>query len=281
MARGSREESGDREPQPKKRRKTKKKRKRLSHRGATKAARKRAAGLVDPSLHIVVKDELRVQILSVAIQRPYSPSEFARDVGIPVNVASSHFRVLRDHNFLELVDVIPVRGANKHMYRATKSGFISDANWGNVADALRPGVAGAILQDFIGRASQSIDTGKMSSRDDACLYWAPRDYDEIAWQEQVSMIAWCIEESKRLEEETVQRRAEGKSTGSFHSTFAIAGFPSPTHAEAKQHESKAKKEPKCKSAKKAKPKTTKISKGSAKVKSKRSRRKPKGKGGKA
>ena len=145
MASKSTEESGDKAPQPTTRGKAKEKRKRSSQRGATKAARKRAAGLVDPSLHVVVKDELRVQILSVAIQRLYIPSEFAKDAGIPVNVASSHFRVLNEHGFLELAEVIPVRGANKHMYRATKSGFISDANWGTVAEALRPGVAGPSL----------------------------------------------------------------------------------------------------------------------------------------
>ena len=277
MAKGSTGESGGRKPPAKKGGgKPKKKRKRPSQRGATEAARKRAAGLIDPSLHVVVKDELRVQILAVAIQRLYSPSEFARDVDIPINSASAHFKALVKHGFLELVKIVKVRGANKHLYRATKSGFISDANWGTVAEALRPGVAGAILQDFIGRVSQSIDSGLMSSRDTACLYWAPRDLDEIAWGEEVSMIAWCIEESKRLEDETVQRRAEGKSAGSFHSTFAIAAFPSPTHEEVKQHEAKAKKKPKRKRLTKSKPAGE-----SSKRKSKSPKRKPKGKGGKA
>jgi ribosomal protein S25 len=255
--------------------KTKKKKpkpKRSSLAGSTNRARKRAAGLVDPNLHIVVKDELRVQILAVAIQRPYSPSEFAEDMAIPVNVASAHFRILAKYGYLELVREEKVRGAVKHFYRATKSGFISDAVWGTVADALRPGVAGAILQDFIGRTSQSIDTGLMSSRDTACLYWAPRDLDEIAWAEQVKMIAWCIEESKRLEEDTVQRRANGESDGSFHSTFAIAAFPSPTHEEVKKHEAKAMRRKS--KAQKRKPKGKKgQSKGRVK--------KPKGKGKKA
>ena len=277
MAKGSTGESGGRKLQTKKRGgKAKKKRKRPSQRGAMKAARKRAAGLIDPSLHVVVKDELRVHILAVAIQRLYSPSEFSRDVGIPINSASAHFKALVKHGFLELVKVVKVRGANKHLYRATKSGFISDANWGTVAEALRPGVAGAILQDFIGRVSQSIDTGLMSSRETACLYWAPRDLDEIAWGEQVPMIAWCIEESKRLEDETVQRRAEGKSADSFHSTFAIAAFPSPTHEEVKRHEAKAKKKPKQKGSPKSKPTGE-----SSKRKGKSAKPKPNGKRGKA
>lgn len=254
--------------------KKKPKRKRSVFAGSTARARKKASGLVDPNLHVVIKDELRVQILAVAIQRPYSPSEFAEDMGIPVNVASSHFRVLIRHGYLELVKEEKIRGAVKHFYRATKSGFISDAAWGTVAEALRPGVAGAILQDFIGRTSQSIDTGLMSSRDTACLYWAPRDLDEIAWAEQVKMIAWCIEESKRLEEDTVQRRANGESDGSFHSTFAIAAYPSPTHEEVKKHEAKAKRKGK---PEKRKPK----GRSSSKSKAKKPKGKGKGKGKKA
>jgi DNA-binding transcriptional ArsR family regulator len=217
--------------------KAKPKRKRPSHRGTTRKARERATGLIDPSLHVVVKDELRIQILSIAIQRPISPREFADEANIALNVASYHFRVLREHGFLEIVEEVKVRGAVRHMHIATKSGFISDADWGEVAQTLRPGVAGAILQDFNNRVTQAIESGHMFTRDDACLYWAPRDLDEIAYLEQVKMIAWCIEESERLEVETVSRRANGDGDGiSFHVTFAIAGFPSPTHAEVKAKE---------------------------------------------
>jgi hypothetical protein len=126
------------------------------------------------------------------------------------------------------------------MHIATKSGFISDADWGQVEQALRPGVAGAILQDFNGRVSQAMETGTLYERDDACLYWAPRDFDEVAWSEQVQMIAWCIEESERLEQETVKRRANGESRHSFPATFAIAGFTSPTTSQIKTAKGKAK-----------------------------------------
>lgn len=152
--------------------KAKPKRKSPSHRGTTRKARERATGLIDPSLHVVVKDELRIQILSIAIQCAISPREFADEANIALNVASYHFRVLREHGFLEIVEEVKVRGAVRHMHIATKSGFISDADWGEVAQQLRPGVAGAILQDFNNRVSQAIDTGHMFTRDDACLYWA-------------------------------------------------------------------------------------------------------------
>src|SRR5258705_2582494 len=214
----------------------------------THEARARASGLIDPNVGIVAKDPLRVQILSIATHRQIAPSEFAREAGIALNVASYHFRVLRKHGFLEIVARVKVRGSTKNMHIATKSGFISDADWGQVEQALRPGVAGQILQDFNGRVSQAMETGTLYTRDDACLYWAPGNVDEVAWPELVSVIAWAIEESKRFQVETVERRAKGESHDSFPVTFAIAGFPSPTSAQVKQ----AKKE----GGRKQKPKAT-------------------------
>jgi len=218
--------------------KPKAKKKAASRRGDTRRARERAGGLIDPNVGVVAKDPLRVQILSIAIQRPISPSEFAKEAAIALNVASYQFKVLRDHGFLEIVDEIKVRGSTKHMHKATKSGFISDADWGQVRDMLRPGVAGAILQDFNGRVSQAIETGTLFERDDACLFWAPRCLDETAYQEQVKMIAWCVEESQRLEVETIKRRANGEGDDGMHVTFGIAGFLSPTSKQVRDAEGK-------------------------------------------
>jgi hypothetical protein len=231
---------------------TRKQTKRRPRQRSTDKARTRAEGLIAPNVGIVAKDALRVQILSIAVSRMIAASEFAQEAEIPLNVASYHFRVLREAGFLEIVKEETIRGSTvKKYHKATSSGFISDADWGEVKDALRPGVAGAILSDFNGRVSQAIDTRTLFTRDDACLFWAPRCYDEQAWLEQVKMIAWCIEESERLELETVERRANGESTDKscMSVTFAIAGFPSPTPDEVKKME---KRKPKSKSRRKPK-----------------------------
>jgi DNA-binding transcriptional ArsR family regulator len=211
--------------------------KRRPRKRSTDQARTRAEGLIDPNVGVVAKDPLRVQILSIAVSRMIAASEFAREAEIPLNIASYHFRVLREAGFLEIVKEETIRGSTvKKYHKATKSGFISDADWGEVKDALRPGVAGAILSDFNGRVSEAIDTKTLFTRDDACLFWAPRTYDEMAYGEQVKMIAWCIEESERLELETVERRASGESGEGdcMNVTFAIAGFLSPTPDEVKK-----------------------------------------------
>ena len=206
--------------------------------GTTERARERAAGFVpSPNFAYIAGDPLKAKIVAVALQRLYSPSEFAKDEGIGTTAASYAFRKLKEKSILELVEEVKVRGTVKHMYRANEAAFVSDADWGELAEALRPLFVGTILEDFSRRVTQAIETGHLFKRHSFTLYWAPQDLDEIAYQEQVEIAAWCIEESKRLVCDTVRRRADGETPegGSFPVTFAIASFLSPTHSEYEAH----------------------------------------------
>lgn len=202
----------------------------------TAEARKRATGLVDPDITVVAKDPLRVQIVSLATQRPIAPSDFSRDAGIPLNVASYHFRVLRRHGFLEIVEEIKVRGSTKHLHVATKRAFLSDTDWGELEESLRPGVAGQALQDFNVRVAQAMESGTFYDHEDVQLYWIPIDLDEVSWPEFIKLIKWGIAEVGVLNEDTVERRSKGESQHSFPATFAIAGFSSPTTSQLKATE---------------------------------------------
>lgn len=215
-------------PAPRKQAKAAQRKASAKRRQPTAEARERATGLVDPDIVVVTKDPLRVQIVSLATQRPIAPSDFARDVGIPLNVASYHFRVLRQHGYLEIVEEVKVRGSTKHLHVATKRAFLSDADWGALEESLRPGVAGQALQDFNVRVAQAMETGTFYGREDVRLYWIPVDFDEVSWPEFVKLMAWACQEVDGLNDDTVKRRSKGESHGSFPATFAIAGFPSPT-----------------------------------------------------
>jgi len=199
---------------------------------AVDKARRNAKGLIQPTIHVVTRDPLRVQILSTAMVRAISATEFAEEVEIPYGTASYHVRILRDAGFLELVDEARVKdhGPKRKLYRATRNGYISDAEWGDVEDHLRPGVAGAILQDFNGRTSESIETGKMFTREDATLYWVPRLFDRKAWEDLMDGVRWMIGFQNELQDETIQRRASGESADEecMTATFAVAAYPSPT-----------------------------------------------------
>lgn len=211
--------------------------KRPSMRGATKAARERAARYApNPHIALIAGDPLKSHVVAIALHRLYSPSEFARETGIALNVASYTFKVLREHGILELAKEEQVRGSTiKHYYRATQAVLVSETEWGNLAEPFRPVFASKIVQDFTEQVDYAIETGHLYSRDDFCLYWTPRTYDKIAYLEMVGIYNWLIEEGERLEVDTVNRRAEGKGGGSFLTTLAIAFFLTPTHEEVEKH----------------------------------------------
>jgi DNA-binding transcriptional ArsR family regulator len=227
---------------------------------ATEEARRQADGLIQPNVHIVARDPLRIQILSQALVRAVCAMDYATETGIPYATVAYHFRVLREAGYLELVAEVKVKGAaKKKMYRAAKTGLISDAEWGRVKEVLRPGVAGAILQDWNGRVADAIESKTLFTRDDACLYWIPRLLDENTWPQMVEAVHWIISFAEELEIETVERRARGESSDAtaMYSTFGIGLFPSPVPEEGTGEEEREPEKLDNKSLKKPKPKTSK------------------------
>lgn len=209
-------------------RKTPKPAKRKQRR-STRRAREKLSDLMDPNVSLVIADPLRLGILAIATQRPVSASEFAKEVGIATSVASYHFRVLRDRGFLELVEVVQVRGASKFMYRAARPTYISDEEFARMAHSARPGLAGEVLQDLNGRVIQAIASGTLFDRSDTCLYWVARTLDDKAWAGASEAIRWCIGELQEFEADTLGRIESGETSveDAFPTTFAIGLFPSP------------------------------------------------------
>src|SRR3954454_25047089 len=199
---------------------------------AVNKARRNAKELIQPNIHIVTRDPLRSPDPLNGNGAAISAVEFAKEVEIPYGTALYHFNVLRDAGFLELVEEVSVNGggAKRKLYRATRNGFISDAEWGDVEEKLRPGVAGAILQDFNGRTSESIETGKMFTREDATLYWVPRLFDRRAWEELMDGVRWIIASRTNFKRQRSSAAANGESADEdcMTATFAVAAYPSPT-----------------------------------------------------
>lgn len=186
---------------------------------------------VDPNLAVVIKHPIRAQIVAIAHQRAISPSEYAKESGISLSTASGHFKALRDADFLELVEEVPVRGTVKHMYRATRRAYISASDWGKLGDAIQKSMGAAVLQDFNGRVTDALESGTFQSRDDVVLVWLALVLDEISWPKFIEVLTWAISEARELEVETVERRTDGKSEGCFPVTFGVAGFESPKESE--------------------------------------------------
>ena len=174
----------------------------------TEEARKRAAGLIPSKTFAIIASDPAES----ADRRGGAPSASTRRANTP---RESGYRcpALRltpsrccEEGILELSEEVGVRRTIKHMYRATEASTGKHRDWGDLAEALRPVFTGTILQDFSARVSRRIETRDLYSRDDFCLYWAPRNSMRSLGESWYEIYNWCIEESRGWRRTPVRHR---------------------------------------------------------------------------
>ena len=77
-------------------------------------------GTAAKSLLKLLAHPLRCRCQTYLCERTASPNELANRFDEPVGNVAYHFRVLEEHDCIELVDTAQRRGATEHYYRATQ-----------------------------------------------------------------------------------------------------------------------------------------------------------------
>lgn len=117
----------------------------MSNRAGRRAARQNRL--------IALSNPLRAEILKILVERPASPVEMARELGVPTPNVSHHAKRLVELDCAELVEEEKVQGAMKHIYRATERVLVDTAEW----DEMQPAEAQsfnavsmqAMIDDFV------------------------------------------------------------------------------------------------------------------------------------
>ena len=102
--------------------------------------RDKATG-VDQRLVKALAHPLRVQILTILNERMASPNELSKELEEGLSQVSYHVKVLKDFECIEMVKTEPRRGAVEHYYRATARAYLSDKDWQNLPDSVKPGLS--------------------------------------------------------------------------------------------------------------------------------------------
>jgi DNA-binding transcriptional ArsR family regulator len=105
-----------------------------------------------------VAHPVRAGILDVLSRRVTTPSEVAEELGVSVGVVSYHVRQLKGRGLIRLVRTEPRRGAVKHFYaggRLLRNGRLSISynEWQNVPEAIRRGIAAAVVRELKARVN--------------------------------------------------------------------------------------------------------------------------------
>lgn len=160
---------------------------------------------------------LRVKILQILSERMASPNELSKELGEPLGNVSYHVKSLLGFDCIELIKTVPRRGAVEHYYRATPRAFISDRDWANLPDSIRPGLSTNVLRLIVDDAVAAMDKGTLDSRDDRPLSRTTMVLDEQGWGELVGLF-----DQTRKQMEKIESKSDGRLTKSGEAGATIS-----------------------------------------------------------
>ncbi len=203
-------------------------------------ADKRSPG--DQTVCEALKHPVRVRILEVLCEGDISPIQFLRRGLLPpgfdfegdeqngISFVSYHFKALLKADCVVLVEKIPRRGTNEHIYRSKMLALHTDKDFAALSLERRREISRSTLQMLIARADGAIYQGTFDKRADRHLSWVPLDLDEQGWQELRDLQAETLERAQAIKAVAIARkheRGEDDDTPTFVATFGALAFESP------------------------------------------------------
>jgi DNA-binding transcriptional ArsR family regulator len=232
---------------------------------ASKAKGKRE---VNQNLVKALAHELRVEILGILNERMASPNELSKELDEGLSQVSYHVKVLKDYECIELVKTEPRRGAVEHYYRATSRAFLTDRDWHELPDSVRPGLSADLLELILGDAVRALEEGTFDAREDRHMSRTPLILDEEGWQEVVAILEQALLNVVKAQKKAATRLAKSSVAG-FSASIAMMGFELPEPPSRRRTASKGKAKSKVKPKAKGKAKAKAKAKGKAKAKARK------------
>jgi DNA-binding transcriptional ArsR family regulator len=191
---------------------------------------------LEPSVCHALKHPLRARILEVVNECEMSPSQFVRLGLLPdelyenyqqaLSLTSYHFRELAKEGVLEVVRLIPRRGASERIYRGVSRVFFSDKEFENLPYETRKDLSKASFQGVVARTDGAIRSGTFDKRADRHLTWRAVRLDEEGWTDLKGILADAFHRAEEARVQAEERLSQGDNDG-FPATFAMLGFESP------------------------------------------------------
>lgn len=213
--------------------------------GPPRAGRSRADKRTpaDQSVCQALKHPIRVRILEALCEEDMSPIQFLRRRLLPpgfdfeadeknaLSHVAYHFKQLLEADCIVLVETVPRRGANEHIYRSKMLALHTDEDFEELSLEERRQISRSTLQMLIARAEGAIYQGTFDKRPDRHLSWVPLELDERGWKELRDLQAETLERVQGIKAAAIARRHErgGESEApTFTATFGALAFESPT-----------------------------------------------------
>jgi hypothetical protein len=127
---------------------------------------------------------------------------------------------------LEIVDTIPRRGANEHIYEGKAKVYFTDAEFEALSPNQRAEFSRISSQGLVARMDSAMRAGTFDARTDRHLTWTPMSLDQQGWDELTTALAACFGEVEQIRHDARDRLA-GSGDEVIPATVGILGFESP------------------------------------------------------
>lgn len=124
---------------------------------------------IDIRLAKAMAHPVRARALQILNERIASPSDIAREIGLPVANVSYHVNTLLRLQCIEEVETHVVRGAIEHMYRAVRQPLVELDDAATMPASVRGSLCGEVFADAMTDARSALEAGTVEQRSD--IHW--------------------------------------------------------------------------------------------------------------
>jgi DNA-binding transcriptional ArsR family regulator len=174
---------------------------------------------------------LRVQILTLINERPWSPNELSKELDEGLSQVSYHVKILKDIRCIRVVRTEPRRGAVEHYYEPIQRIIVPEGMVAELPKSARLELLDKVIRDSEKDIHESLKAGTFYQRDDLHADWIPMDLDDEGCQELHAKADEFLEAALKVAGDSANRIAEGAE--SIPVSVVLFGFVSAREAGSK------------------------------------------------
>lgn len=156
-----------------------------------------------------MRHPLRVRLLALMNERPWSPRELNLETGEGLSLVSYHVKVLKDLEMIEETSNRPVRGAVEHFYRATARAYVSPEMARHIPKSAQELAGIDIIREIDKDVGKALGGGAFYRREDWHLSWTPLLMDDEGCAEAERIAVQAVKDIIAVAAQAATRLAEG------------------------------------------------------------------------
>lgn len=170
-----------------------------------------------------IAHEVRIEALTIFNERVASAKDIAEALGISLNKAGHHVKILHEVECIELVKIEPRGGSFERFYRGVKRPELTDEQWKATPDETRRKLVATVLRNLFAEGLSSIRAGKMSSDPLMRLSWKSMNLDSQGRQEVADEQRESLKRLQMIEVKAGKRMIHTGEKG-VSAVVAVVGF---------------------------------------------------------